>query len=363
MAEWKEKAASPVNLLHFAFSVGNFLAPLSVAPFLSKTIHNNTLQGVSSFLTSRYHSLPWGNQQFLDSLSEDHFLNNEGFPFLYNSSITDKTKIYIPFAFHGSVGICGGFLFIGYYLVGWRYQSTRRPNENTASTTDGTPSGSRRWGCFRILMAVGIYLAYIGIIIRSMSLNNFIFYVAVMGSLKLTKPRAAMLNTANNGSFVFGRFLGTIITRLIRVHILVFGCVSAVLAFTILLTLFAFNREWILWSLVCVISVFSGPCYPTLMAWADRYTVMDGIMVAIVDVGIASGAAFTLYVGAHIIHHNGPIYAFVLSGAGVTFLLAIMIILQIICYRRGHRFTSEDSTVYSTVNEGQINDDTEPLVR
>ena len=49
-----------------------------------------------------------------------------------------------------------------------------------------------------------------------------------MGSLKLTKPRAAMLNTINNDSFVVDDLLGTVMMMLMLVHI-VFGCVSAVL--------------------------------------------------------------------------------------------------------------------------------------
>lgn len=141
-------------------------------------------------------------------------------------------------------------------------------------------------------MAVGIYLAYVGIIVSTMSVDTFIFYIGVKSPLKFSKSRAAMLNTANNGSIVVGRLLGTILTRLVRVHLIVFGGVSVVLCLIVILILYAFGNELILWMLVCAVSVFIAPCYASVMAWANFYTEMDGIMVAIVDFGSSSGAIF-----------------------------------------------------------------------
>ena len=151
--------------------------------------------------------------------------------------------------------------------------------------------------------------------------------------------------------------------QLVNIHYLVFTGIVSVLILSLFLLFFGFTSEVSFWCLTCAVGSFAGPCYPSVMAWADRYIEMDGIMVALVDLGIASGGFMSQYVGGHIIHHNGPVYAFVLCTAAAGYLLVVIIALQIYCSIKGDRFKRQEAIgVVDPQSATYTTDDTEPLI-
>ena len=118
------------------------------------------------------------------------------------------------------------------------------------------------------------------------AIGSYLFYIAVTSTIGMSKTRAAMLCTAGGGSKSLGRFLGTILAFYVRIHYIVFGGVIGVFICVVCLVFFGLESEVAFWCLVCGISVLSGPVYASAMAWADRYTEMEGIMVGVVDIGI-----------------------------------------------------------------------------
>ena len=105
----------------------------------------------------------------------------------------------------------------------------------------------------------------------------------------------------------------------VRIHYIVFGGVIGILICVVCLVFFLAWSQIAFWCLVCGISVLSGPVYASAMAWADRYTEMEGIMVGVVDIGIGAGSFVALYFGDYLIHYYGPVYVFIMGASGVEY--------------------------------------------
>ena len=384
MAEWGEKSPGPVNSLHFAFTLGGLLAPPTTAPFLSKPSGGNSTgngtNGLADMFTSAVHDMrhmwtPYMHEEIYSVTGDDHILtasnlsisiNKDMYLFddainANNASNTTYTgsRLFIPFSFNSGLGVCTGLLFAAFYLAGWKYETA------TKSTTNGSSDQEtkKRNRNFRILMGIAIFWIYICIMIRDNAIGSYLFYIAVTSTIGMSKTRAAMLCTAGGGSKSLGRFLGTILAFYVRIHYIVFGGVIGVLICVVCLVFFGLESEVAFWCLVCGISVLSGPVYASAMAWADRYTEMEGIMVGVVDMGIGAGSFVALYFGGYLIHYYGPVYVFIMGASGGGMLLVTITILQIICSIKGDRFENVQHT--STSGHQPEDDgvtDTDPLI-
>ena len=324
MAEWGEKSPMPVNSIHMVFNLGAFLAPPTTVPFLAKS---NKSLGMDFLDTSQGLAMDW-------IYPEDHKLSN--FSLMESNNSTTETRVYIPFAMYGAIGVIAGLIFLGFYISGWEYESAKRASQSQESQV--TVSGrTDRW--LVIVMATSMFFAYFGIVTQNKAIAYYLFYMAINSSIQIkSKQRAALLNTVYNAICVVSRILGVIMTRFIKIHFMVFGSAFAILAIGILLVLFGFKNELSFWILTCAMALVSGPCYACVLSWADRYIPMRGLLVSVLDIGIGSGSFMSIYLGGYILHHFKPVYIFVMCAAGSLLVVIVLIPLQIYCSKKGDRF-------------------------
>ena len=362
IAEWGEAAPAPVNAIHFALTLGMMLAPPTTAPFLSRRDDNTTLNILGHSEIDHVNNVhPWSSHLTPLHHNSNIFPVHESISDLGNDMLTSNSsaptgsRIFIPFTLHGSLSVCAGLLFLAYYFAGWEYRTAKYSGSPSGenSSTMSTRVGRR----FKIAMGISLFFIYVCIVNSNNTINVFIFYVAVKSSIRMSKSRAAMFNTVYNSGWVIGRLMGTINARFIKIHYIVFFSICAVLANTTLLVFYGFHSEVTFWCLTCAMGIFSGPCYPCVMAWADRYIEMEGVMVAMIDVGIGLGGFISLYLGGYLLHTRGSVYIFIMSAAASLMLFISMVTLQIYCHIRGDRYKIQPLQYSPIENDNKSEDE------
>ena len=113
------------------------------------------------------------------------------------------------------------------------------------------------------------------------------------------------------------------------------------LASAIVLYFFSANK-WVLWVCVCVSGVFVGPCYPSGLAWANRYMVVTATGVTVLSIGAGvSDLSFLPGVGSTIDKLGISAMTYFTLGFGVV-VCALPFVMQGVACTRGDRFEREE---------------------
>ncbi len=307
---WGEAASGPLHYLHMGFGLGTTVAPLIAQPFLSKL---NTTHSTSDIYTSRVTLF----------MQDDH--NYIGNPSLN----TSETRIQIPY------GICGAFIglmsVIFYAFVILKIDTMMNQTRQSKSFREvfspaGCVGGYRLYG---LLIMTCIFLMYVGLVGSDVSFNIFLLPLAVESKLDFSKSEAAWLNTGYYGSYTGGRLVAAVLTHPMAIELLLYSEIFGKLAVTLWIILANFGSPTEFWIMTCLNGFFSGPTYPSGIAWMNKYITVSAVAVAVLDLGVGTAILTFSWLSGYVYQYYAKIDLIYLSGAGCLWLLLLLTIAQI----------------------------------
>ena len=324
---WKENAGIPLHIMHMCVTLGMTLAPLITAPFLSSesshqndTSNNEINDGLSSTVAPREEYS--GHVRIAYSLFS-----------VWSMSVS---LIFLFFAIRGDV----------YASKTTQKNKTFKDMINPANIAQGDFS-------FGLAFLVALFFIYIFINGRDRAFSMYLFIIAHDDVLQLPKVTAAALVTVTSLGVVLGRGVGALISGKVPIQVMLFTELILGAYLHMLLWFYGLVSVTSLFILCGLLGFVTGPTYPSVMAWADRYIEATGVVISVIDVGLGLGGFASLWTSAYLYDEYGAVAIFLLGLVLAITLIAIILPLQIVSHVHGDRRKKE--TDFSSDN-GNIND-------
>jgi hypothetical protein len=78
------------------------------------------------------------------------------------------------------------------------------------------------------------------------------------------------------------------------------------------------------------------------MSWADMYIPVGGVIVAMIEVGLAMGGFLATGLGGYLLKTHGAVAFFIQVAVGSCGILLLLTPLQVVSAQRGGRFTNTE---------------------
>ena len=131
--------------------------------------------------------------------------------------------------------------------------------------------------------------------------------------------------------------MSALISRWFTPKVMLFTQMIIAIILQILIVIYALESVTLLFTLSCLYGAISGPTYPTIMGWADRYVEATGMVIAIIGIGNGVGGFVSTLVLAHINQKHGSLTVFLFGLIMSISILVILIPLQIFSHIKGDR--------------------------
>ena len=321
ISSWGKAAATPVILLHTCFSLGTSLAPLITAPFLSATDSNHT-------------AVPDTPHNHHDDASLQAQGDNN------SSSDVTSTHIRIPYGLFGLWSVAFGIIFFVFFWQGSYYTAVKSKKKMSLKTMLNPGTCANGKVCFGLYFVVSLLFLYIFVNGRDRALPSFLFAIANKG-MGMSKTVSALLLTTYNLVAAGSRGLCAVVSKYVRIQIVLFVEVMAGLLLQMYLTFYGLHSDAALWTLSCSLVFFTAPTYPTAMAWADRYIEVTGSVVAMIDIGIGLGGFTALFITGNLFQNHGSQAVLKFGLALAVLVTAVYLPLQLISWRNGDRHANK----------------------
>ena len=328
---WREKAASPLHILHGGFGVGSFIIPLIANPFLAVTVDNpnngtlvNTTVGALEGIITQSHTTP------LISTTEasDEFLK--------------PSRIEWAYAIAAAITASLSLVFYGYQFLGAKSNTvvsnkTHNEKEVTAESDQQNSSMSFK-NMFNPATCAGGQFVY-GLQIFALLI---IYFFNCVGGERVggkfvrafaidyhgfSKDDGSYINTCFWISFAVGRFLGFLTARWIPIRILILLETGGALATSICLVIFGGSSSTALWVLMQPAGFFVAPLFPTGIGWANFHIQMTGVGITVILLGGSLGGIAYMKLIGYLYDTYGPkTFLYTLLGYSIAvFVLAILL--------------------------------------
>ena len=249
--------------------------------------------------------------------------------------------MYIPYAIGGLLGVLvsimfGTFLFLGHSYDTMEAELVKCPNTaGMKSKTLLTDQGNKK---FYVTFLIFICFLYILVAWRDYTYNLYIFSMAVTSEIQMDQQTAGILNTTYNAVMGLGRIVYAVLTTILPVqHLLFSQCVISI-ALSILMVLMGLSGPLQFWVLTCLLGFFASPNVPTLLAWANRYIVCNGLACAVVAIGMGVGGMIGTWVNGVVLQNYGAWKMLVFSLGLMLAILVLLLPMQLYANRRGERY-------------------------
>lgn len=322
---WKAKASGPLHLIHLGYGVGGFIVPKIVAPFITDKIATDVIV----------------NPLCVD-FNQSHNLNQSGNTTTPTPQPSDTVQYGFLIVSGIIVAIAGIWLF--YFFCD---KSTKESTQNQVVKDKTTireifnlntcaPGHPFYAFILYVLMFFWIFIAVVGERVFAKYLYSYAREQACF-----SKDNATTLLTAFWISFTVGRFAGFVGAFLVPMKVIIFVEGIGNFASAIVLYFFSSN-EYVLWICVCISGLMIGPCYPSGLAWANRYIVVTATGVTVLSVGAGvSDLSFLSTIGYFVEKMGVSVMTTFVLGYGVL-VCVFPIIMQSVACTRGDRFERED---------------------
>ncbi|XP_021362962.1 sodium-dependent glucose transporter 1A-like [Mizuhopecten yessoensis] len=312
LVSWKEKAASPIHIVHLGYGVGGFIAPLIANPFLANTetvgpnITNSSVSNISVMLMSTI-SIPTTTTTVI---------------------ISPSTIEYAYGSVAGLTIVMAGVLYMYQCKTSPRFKHKKGKTENSEQKLTRT----RKWRemlnpascaegsfCFGSLILVTLFLKYFVYLAVDRVFSTFIRSYSI-DQLHFSNDDASYLNTLYWIFYAVGRFVGFVSARWISVKILL--VIESVCLVGVSVGLFTVGTysQTALWVLTGMSGFFIGPIFPSGIAWGDLHIELTGLAITWVLLGSSFGGLAFLKLGGHAYDHFG----------GIAFVYMIMILAIVV---------------------------------
>lgn len=142
-----------------------------------------------------------------------------------------------------------------------------------------------------------------------------------------------------------------------------------VFASLLAMVLVGLNSKLNFWLTMCFYGIFTGPVFPSGMAWCDRYVQMTATAFAVLDIGIGVGLFFFSWLYGYLLNkHPDNVVVIYYVGLGCAVLsLILLVIMQIRGSLHGDRYKMQQESIQKDVpineSESDGDRDTSPLIQ
>ena len=307
MRLWGEKVGPSMQLLHFAYALGAFLAPVISKPFLSEEISGTNSSNISFQLANLTCSDHWNDTQGLGSgeLLDMYVYNHTDCMELVNSTcvvlaarsnltreelssvildgLIDCSNMTTMPSLQGDLirwpyWISASFFILpllafAYYAIKFelmRCCTVRDISNSTPSSESIKKPATKLPFVYKVISYSLLFLfmfLYVGL---EASFGTLIFTASVKGKLNFGKPMAAVLTSVFWGTFAFMRLFSVILALLkVRASTMIAMNLSGSLLAATIMVFFPHNATAI-WIGAAVLGSSYAAIYPTTMTWLQR---------------------------------------------------------------------------------------------
>ena len=331
MDMWKEHASGPLHLLHVGFGAGGLLVPQIMAHFTSNKLPKSRDNPAVDHCLSR--------DNLTNQVNRTTVLANQTAASIASNATTSNSLQYGYLMISGLLVVVSVIWFVFGFIERKRtaqksclISSTLKESLNLNSCVPGRPA------CAFFLYTLIFIWSFVSIA-SDLVLAKYLYSYA-RAVLCWPKSEAVNLLTAYWLSFTIGRFIGFISANFVHMKyiILVEGIGSAIVA--IVLFIFSSNR-YVLWVCVCAWGLLIGPCYPSGLAWINRYMIVTTTGVTVIEIFNGMSNILFLFIIGYFIKYEGiqVITTFVLA-LGVL-IGTMSIVMKSAACQLGDRFKKE----------------------
>ncbi|XP_069107225.1 sodium-dependent glucose transporter 1B-like [Argopecten irradians] len=323
LVSWKERAASPMHIVHLGYGVGGFIAPLIANPYLAVTeklvpnatnISNSNFSMIAPLIANPYLAVTEKLVPNATNISNSNF-SMISTTLIPTSTIIDvKSPSRIEYAYFIAAGIA---VIISGVLYLYQCKTLRSLSHKNKGNVDRKLAKSRKWreminpaSCadghllFGSLILVALFLKYFVYTACDRMFSTFIRSYSI-DQLEFSNDDASYLNTIYWIFYAVGRFVGFISARWISVKfLLVVESVCLVCVSVGLYTVGTFSQTG-LWILTGMAGFFIGPIFPSGIAWGDLHIELTGLAITWVLLGSSFGGLAFLRFGGYAYDHLG----------------------------------------------------------
>ena len=337
---WEEKAAVPLHALHFGYGVGALIAPQLALPFIAQHIPfiNSTSNSVSqntSFTQER--------GMYTQTADVTPLMNIT----MTGASVPSRhSQIEIPYGISGSFAV---ILCISFSVFHMRetYMKNRKTYHNIPNSGKGlTQPAKRKWhGCcnkdndsLHMLYLAVMFLTFFNCNGVLNAFSKFLYIFATEGDLQMSHTMAASLNSAFWLAFTVGRGLGLVLSRWISPNIMLCAEVIVNVISGVLLFIWGDSVPLMLWINSCVFGLSMGPVIPTAFACANLYTRLNGTVVSVFFISVASGPLVSQWLTGYLFQLYGPKVHMPITLGYTIATAALLIIMCLLIRNKRKRF-------------------------
>ena len=323
MKIWKKQAPAVILGLYTTNSIGLTISPLITAPFLSHPLQHQNHTTNRTLSEKLWHHVA---AAFAETDINDR------------TNVTmSHTHMYVPYGIFGAWSIVVGAIFLAFYCEGTRYPTSPVEHRHTNFKKLFNPAtcaqGSAGFGLFFIASLLFCFYFLNG---RDRGLAMFVFAIANKG-LHVDKSTASLLLFSYNLSGALSRGACAVIAIWLPIQAIVLTLVCGAVAVQVLLLLYGLQSIEYLWTLACVTATFITPTFPSVMAWANVYIDVTGVVIGVLNLGVGLGGLSCMYLSGYLFQHRGSRAVLQLSLLCGSALAGVFIVLQIVAHRRGSK--------------------------
>ena len=205
---------------------------------------------------------------------------------------------------------------------------------------------------FGLYFVISLLFVYIFVNGAPRALPVFLFAIANKG-LGVSTANSAVILTTHGFMGAVGRGTSAFISKCLNIKLLLFIQVMTALVLSFCLMFSGMSSAIALAVTSCLLNFMLDPIYPSIMAWADRFIIVTGSVVAIIDIGIGLGEFVALFIAGVFFQNRGSQSILTLCFLLTALVVLVYIPLQAVSWRHGDRHEHiETAEEMAYINKG-----------
>ncbi|XP_013412615.1 sodium-dependent glucose transporter 1-like [Lingula anatina] len=381
---WGKKASPSIYAAHLAFGGGAICGPQLLRPFLGTHVHaskrkNNT----SEFEVGSYSgniSVPMVSSYLGNRTEISSGYTIVGFHNMTDGDVDLSTKmvpgddstIEYAYAVGGALSVvCTILLIFAQCATSKRpldihkeQKSTRGKDLRSILNPGTCAQGNTKFG---FLMFIIMFFFFIHLVGGEWVLDKFIFAFVSEGRVHMEVDEATLLMSVYWGFFTGGRALGIVLSNWVKPLYTLSVQMIIHLTAGIVLSTEACSNKTVVWIMICLLGLITGPYFPGGMNWANVYLEMTGVAVSIVLMGSSCGGFIYQWVTGMVFQQYGlDSFTFVIV-IDAACVIVTFLCLNLVARRQGSRFKKrpvvEEISEKTSLGQPEIEDELDCYMR
>ena len=304
-----------MHSIHFGFSIGGILSPLTAEPFLARKNckSENPGQNMTNVTMSTTMRITTTTE------CEEY----------------GETRVYWAYAIGGALMLSAAIPFLILYCKSGTYSRNTKKEVEMAKLADESNGNGN-------LPVLSLKLKIVFIFFLSMLLANYcgvesrfssLLMTFVVEYLDWTKSADAHVNTVFWATFSAGRFLGILVTRFLKPKtMLLIYLILLTATFSGFIVASIYNITWLIWTLTAVSGLAMSIIFPSIFTWtAESILPVTGTVsgIYLLTVSVFNMLAPLLY--GHLMDHYTQLwFTYLLAGQCVLCLVLFWAIVVLV---------------------------------